>query len=121
VPEIFVLTWVRSVSALLPFGVLVALGLASWVVLFLALATMNLASGRVLGSWLRWIVLASVVLVAIVGSLILVQLLDRSGAQEAIITASVVTAKTSPDGGSADAFVIHEGLKVEIGDAVEIG
>jgi len=118
VPEIFLITWMRSVSALLPFGVLVALGLASWIVVFLALAAMNVVSGRALGAWLRWTVLASLVLLAIVGSLILVQMLERSGGEEAIVIASVVTAKTSPDAGSADAFVIHEGLKVEIGDGV---
>lgn len=118
VPEIFLLTWMKSVAALLPFGVLVALGLASWIVVFLALAAMNVVSGRVLGSWIRWTVLGSLVLLAIIGALILVQVLERSGDEEAIVIARVVTAKTSPDGGSADAFVIHEGLKVEIGDAV---
>jgi len=31
---------------------------------------------------------------------------------------SVVTAKTSPDAQSLDAFVAHEGLKVKLSDAV---
>ena len=118
VPEIFLLAWMKSAAALLPFGVLVSLGLASWAMTFLALAALNVVPGRVLGSWIRWTVLASLVSLAIVGSLVLVQMLDRSADEEAIIIATVVTAKTSPDAGSADAFVIHEGLKVEIGDGV---
>jgi tetratricopeptide (TPR) repeat protein len=118
VPEIFFITWLRALGALLPFGVLVTLVVTSWIVLFLALAVMNLARGRRIGSWMRWTVLGALVLLVVFGSLVLVQVLDQSGQDDAIVLARVVTAKTSPDEESSDAFVIHEGLKVELGDQV---
>ncbi len=37
---------------------------------------------------------------------------------KAIITAQIVTAKSSPDANSVDAFVIHEGVKVKLTDSV---
>lgn len=118
VPELFIITWLRALGALLPFGILVTMVVASWIVLFLALAVMNLAPGRKLGSWMRWTVLGAFILLVVFGSLVLVQVLQRSGQDDAIVLARVVTAKTSPDQESGDAFVIHEGLKVALGDQV---
>jgi len=103
---------------LLPFGVLVLLVVLSWILLFLALALMNLRPVLTMGSWMRWIVFGALVLLMLVGSLVLIQVLERSGRDEAIVLTKVVTAKTSPDTESTDAFVIHEGLKVELGDQV---
>lgn len=118
VPEIFIITWLRALGALLPFGVLVTLLLVSWVILFLALAVMNVTRGRTIGSWIRWLVLGALVFLVLFGALVLVQMLEQSGHDEAIVLARVVTAKTSPDSESGDAFVIHEGLKVNVGDQV---
>lgn len=118
VPEIFLISWLRALGSLLPFSVLVGLVALSWIVLFLALAVMNLALGLRLVSWMRWTVLGAIILLVLSGSLVLVQALEQSGHDEAIVLAKVATAKTSPDGESADAFVIHEGLKLELGDQV---
>jgi tetratricopeptide (TPR) repeat protein len=118
VPELFLITWLRAIAAFLPFGVLVMLLVLSWILLFLALAVMNVAPGRRIGPWMRWTVLASLLFLVLFGSLVLVQVLEQSGRDDAIVSARVVTAKTSPDEESTDAFVIHEGLKVELGDQV---
>ena len=118
VPEIFLISWLRALGSLLPFGVLVLLVVLSWILLFLALALMNLSPVLTMGSWMRWIVFGALVLLMLVGSLVLIQVLERSGHDEAIVLTKVVTAKTSPDTESTDAFVIHEGLKVELGDQV---
>ena len=118
VPEIFLITWLRTIAAVLPFSVLVLLLTLSWILLFLALAVMNLAPGRRLGSWMRWTVLGSLLFLVLFGSLVLVQVLEQSGHDDAIMLARVTTAKTSPDAESTDAFVIHEGLKVKLGDQV---
>lgn len=118
VPEIFLISWLRALASLLPFSVLVIIVALSWIVFFLALAVMNLAVGITVGSWMRWTVLGAIVLLVLFGSLVLVQVLERSGHDEAIVLAKVVTAKASPDSESADAFVIHEGLKMKLGDQV---
>ncbi|TSA20631.1 hypothetical protein D4R75_07265, partial [bacterium] len=46
------------------------------------------------------------------------QIADSRIRNDAIVTASVSTVKTSPDAQSLDAFVIHEGLKVTLSDSV---
>jgi len=43
---------------------------------------------------------------------------DAGRSDTAIITASIVTAKNSPDAKSSDAFVLHSGVKVQIIDSV---
>lgn len=118
VPEIFIVTWLRALGALLPFRILVTLLLASWVVLFLALAVLNVAGGRKIGSWMRWTVLGAGMLLVLLGGLVLVQMLEQSGHDDAIVLTRVVTVKTSPDPQSSDAFVIHEGLRLTLGDQV---
>jgi SH3-like domain-containing protein len=47
------------------------------------------------------------------------QVADSRAGNDAIVSGGVVTAKTSPDTQSVDAFVVHEGLKVRLSDAVE--
>jgi tetratricopeptide (TPR) repeat protein len=41
---------------------------------------------------------------------------DQRRINEAIVTASITTAKNSPDGNSTDAFVLHAGVKVQMID-----
>ena len=118
VPEIFFIGWLRALAALVPFTVLRALLVLCWILAFLSLAVMNIAAGRRIGTWMRWTVLGSLVLLLVLGGLVLVQVLEQSGHDDAIVSAKVVTAKASPDEASTDAFVIHEGLKVRLGDQV---
>jgi SH3-like domain-containing protein len=58
---------------------------------------------------------ASVVLWA---AMLGIQSFQETSQDKAIITAQVVTAKSSPDANSVDAFVIHEGVKVKLTDSV---
>ena len=46
------------------------------------------------------------------------KLADFTEENEAIVMEPVVTVKNSPDAGSSDAFVLHNGVKVDIVDAV---
>jgi SH3-like domain-containing protein len=50
--------------------------------------------------------------------LMVTQVADSRNRNDAVVTATVATAKTSPDSQSLDAFVIHEGLKVKLSDSV---
>jgi hypothetical protein len=67
---------------------------------------------------LRAASLIGLVLVIPLGILLTTQVLQSQTHNDAIVTAPVVTAKTSPDTQSMDAFVIHEGLKVRLSDSV---
>ena len=47
-----------------------------------------------------------------------IQSFQDTAKDKAVVTAQTVTAKSSPDAKSVDAFVIHEGVKVKLTDAV---
>jgi tetratricopeptide (TPR) repeat protein len=44
--------------------------------------------------------------------------MDANSADEAVVIATIATAKNSPDPQSSDAFVIHAGLKVRVTEAI---
>lgn len=46
------------------------------------------------------------------------KIVDANSTEEAVITATIATAKNSPDAKSSDAFVIHAGSKVRITDSI---
>jgi tetratricopeptide (TPR) repeat protein len=116
-PDLFFIQWLRAISAVLPIQTTVLLFIACWILLFGSLGAFYLFSGASFPG-LRWIALAMGLLLIPVAILLTSQYLDWRSRDSAIVTASVVTAKTSPDSLSVDAFVIHEGLKVGLSDAV---
>jgi tetratricopeptide (TPR) repeat protein len=116
-PELFFIQWLRSVSTVLPIHTTAFLFLACWILLFGSLAVIYLFSSKTITK-LRWVALSTAILLIPLGILLATQYLDWESRNEAIVTASVVTAKTSPDPQSMDAFVIHEGLKVALSDAL---
>jgi tetratricopeptide (TPR) repeat protein len=117
-PELFFVQWLRALSALLPLQTTAWLFSTAWILLFGALAGLFLVSRR---GTLRLLRAASFVWLALaipLGILLTTQVLQSQSHADAIVTVSVVTAKTSPDAQSMDAFVAHEGLKVKLSDAV---
>jgi tetratricopeptide (TPR) repeat protein len=116
-PDLFFIQWLRSISAVLPIQTTALFFVACWILLFGSLAMVYLLSGDSIPG-LRWIALIAGVLLIPVAVLLTSQYLDWRSRDTAIVTAAVVTAKTSPDSQSVDAFVIHEGLKVMLSDAL---
>jgi tetratricopeptide (TPR) repeat protein len=116
-PDLFFVQWLRSISAVLPIQTTALLFLACWILLFGPLTAVYLFSGSTILK-LRWIALSAGILLIPVAILLTTEYLDWRSHDQAIVTASVVTAKTSPDSQSVDVFVIHEGLKVTLGDDV---
>jgi tetratricopeptide (TPR) repeat protein len=116
-PDLFFVQWLRSISAVIPIQTTALLFLVCWILLFGSLTALYLISGSAVLK-LRWITLSAGVLLIPVAILLTTEYLDWRSHDQAIVTASVVTAKTSPDSQSVDAFVIHEGLKVMLGDDV---
>jgi tetratricopeptide (TPR) repeat protein len=118
VPELFLVTWAKSLSGFVPAAVTEATLIGAWIGFFTVLSLLNLAP-RI--SRERALRLAAAVLVAVIivaGGMLALQIVQASDESGAIIVRNVVTAKASPDEQSVDTFVIHEGLKVRIQDAV---
>lgn len=117
-PELFFIQWLRTLSAFLPLHTTVWLFALGWILLFGSLACVYLlVSPNTLRLFRTLIVTALVALIPLT-ALLITQVADSRSRNDAIVTVSIVTAKTSPDAQSVDAFVIHEGLKVKLSDAV---
>lgn len=116
--EFFLKSWVISVAALLKPDVWGMAGLLSF--LFLSAIVISLYATR--GSRFRktGITLSFIMVFFMVVSLTLGTIANRTVNHRnyAIVFAPSITAKSSPDAGGTDLFVIHEGLKVKIIETV---
>jgi tetratricopeptide (TPR) repeat protein len=117
-PDLFLVEWLQAVSALVPLQMTAWLFSACWILLFGALAGLYLSSRPGLLRSLRAASVIGLALVIPLGILLATQVLQSRSHNDAVLTASVVTAKTSPDAQSMDAFVVHEGLEVKLSDSV---
>jgi hypothetical protein len=117
-PELFFIEWLRSFSAIVPLHTTAQLFAACWLLLFAGLSLFYLLTNPALLRFLRGLAIASAVALIPLTIIVVTQVVDSRNRNDAVITNSVVTAKTSPDAQSLDAFVAHEGLKVKLSDAV---
>lgn len=117
-PELFLIQWLRAYASLLSPSTAQVFFLVSWALLFLLLSAAYFLRQPEALRVVRILILVLLCLLVFSGSLIGVNMLLSSSADDAIITANTVTAKSSPDPKSIDAFVIHEGLKVKLYDSV---
>jgi len=118
VPELFLIQWMRRVASVLTPQAALLLFLSGWCVLFLSLALLYALARPPIVRTTRIAALAGLIVVLAGGAILLLQRIQDSSHDEAIVVASVATAKSSPDDRSVDAFVVHEGLKVRMSDAV---
>ncbi len=118
VPELFLLTWMKSMTGIAPFQVTKGILMGAWVALFAVLSILNLAPGTSFERALRISAIVCLIVVVPVGGLYALQRYEAEDRSEAIVMVPVVTAKVSPDEQSLDAFVMHAGLKVQTGDVV---
>jgi SH3-like domain-containing protein len=92
--------------------------LLSWIVLFGSLAAMYLVLRPAMIRVSRMLFFISCAMVLLSAAMLGIQSFQDNAQDKAIIVAQTVTAKSSPDAKAVDAFVIHEGLKVKLADAV---
>lgn len=118
VPDLFLIQWMRIVGSLVSQIVVRGLFLASWVIFFSVLAALALVRSAEMNRILRIALLVFFISTVGWGAMLGIQSLQDTSSDQAIVIAQVVTAKSSPDARSVDAFVIHEGLKIKISDAV---
>lgn len=118
VPELFLVQWMRSVSSLASPETVRIFFIVSWILLFGSLAAMYLFVRRGVLRVFRIVLIVSFIFVVLSGIMLGIQSFQSRGPDQAIVTAQTITAKSSPDEKSVDAFVIHEGLKVKLTDSV---
>ena len=117
-PELFFIEWLRSFSAVVPLHTTARLFAACWLLLFAGLSLFYLLPNLAVLRFLRGLAIASAIALIPLAIVLVSQVIDSRNRTDAVIIAAVVTAKTSPDAQSLDAFVAHEGLKVKLSDAV---
>ena len=118
IPELFFITWYNFLSLILSSNLWAAVSIGSFAS-FLLLMSMYIYSARyrikVIGFWigLLMLLISTLSLTLSVRNKNLV-----TDNKEAIIFSPVINGKSSPDESGTDLFVIHEGTKVTIEDAV---
>jgi hypothetical protein len=118
VPEMFFVQWMHTVGSLISREIVRILFMASWGLIFGSLAMMYLVLQPSILRVARIMFFVSFVSVILWATMIGIQTSQETSQDKAIITAQIVTAKSSPDDHSVDAFVIHEGVKVKLTDLV---
>lgn len=117
-PDLFFVEWLRSFSVVVPLRNTVWLFSIAWALLFGGLAALYLVNRLSALRLARIVALGAFIALIPLTVLIVSQVADSRSREDAIVTAGVVTVKTSPDAQSVDAFVVHEGLKVRLSDGV---
>lgn len=117
-PDLFFVEWLRSLSVVVSLHTTVWLFLVAWALFFGGLVALYLLSGSTGLRLARIVALAAFIALIPLTVLMISQVADSRSHDDAIIISSIVTAKTSPDMQSVDAFVIHEGLKIRLSDSV---
>jgi len=118
VPDMFIIQWMRVVGSLMSPETVRVLFILSWILIFGSLAVMYLVLRSDVLRIARMSFFIAVASVIIWAAMIGIQSFQETSKDKAIITTQIVTAKSSPDTKAVDAFVIHEGVKVKLTDAV---
>jgi hypothetical protein len=118
VPDLFFIQWMRVVGSLLSPDTVKGLFICFWILFFSSLAVLSVVANSSVIRAVRMTMIVSFVFACLWGVLMGIQSLQDTAGNDAIVIEQTVTAKSSPDGKSVDAFVIHEGLKVKMTDAV---
>ncbi len=119
VPDMFLVQWLRAVGTFLNLETTKLIFIISWILFFGSLASIYLIRRLHALRIIRIVMIISFVSIILSAIMLGIQSFQETSKDKAIITAQIVTSKSSPDVKSIDAFVIHEGLKVKIIDTVE--
>jgi tetratricopeptide (TPR) repeat protein len=118
VPDMVLIQWMHAGASMMAPETARVLFVVSWLLLFGSLATMYLLQRPAVLRAVRLVFFVSCACTALCAIMLGIQSFRDTAKDKAIITAQTVTAKSSPDAKAVDAFVIHEGVKVKLTDAV---
>lgn len=119
VPEFFLVSWLRIASEYVPVSRARVFFFAFWALLFASLAVLYLGRSVTVVTWSRLTFFVSLPVALLSGILYFSQTVALQEENAGIIVTPTVTAKSSPDASGTDAFVVHEGLKVEMATTVD--
>lgn len=118
IPELFIKKWSNGFIGIFNADAWAKLTVASFILFFMLLLLYLFSNTIILRKfafWLSILFLASSILTYAFAKH---QFNEMNKVKEAIVFTPTVSIKSSPDQGSVDLFVIHEGLKVKITDQV---
>jgi len=118
-PQFFLFQWWESLLAVFSLTGWVYLAYIFYIILLLSIGFYFFAKKPGFQRYSFFTGLASLVLLVITASLLIIKLNRELNVKSAIIVETSVTVKQAPDPTSNDAFVIHEGLKVREEDHVD--
>ncbi len=118
VPEMFLIQWMRVAGSMISPVWVRILFIISWIVLFGSLAILYVVRHAYILRLTRILFFCALVSVVLWSVMMGIQSFQDTAKDKAVVTAQTITAKSSPDVKSVDAFVIHEGVKVRLTDAV---
>lgn len=118
IPEFVLTTWVRAIRG--------ALSSTAWTVVSLVMLTLSLAMALVFllsqrMSWRKtgfYVMVLAAVLFVVTTLFAISERREIVNSREAIIMNSAVSIKSSPDRAATELFVLHEGTKVFVGEAL---
>lgn len=119
VPELFLKTWWKDLRKQLSLDQWAWISVGSFICLLILAAIVLLSRSS---TWKRisfWVSIAFLSMTILTVILAVQSYHDIHSEEEAIIFTPTVTVKSSPNQGSVDLFVIHEGTKVSITDEID--
>jgi tetratricopeptide (TPR) repeat protein len=119
IPELFYVKWWNSFTQLFSPRTWLSISIALFFFIFLFAIIFIISRNISIRRITLWAGLAVVVLTIISFSISYQTYYQFTNKEEAIIFIPTLTVKSSPNPNSVDLFVIHEGTKVSISDAVE--
>jgi tetratricopeptide (TPR) repeat protein len=117
-PRLFIWQWWEAAKVSFSIASVTWLAYLTYLLVAVGVAVIVLARTYTVRRIGMLAALVSGVLLIVFGTLLVAKVAEANRADEAIVMVALATAKNSPDAKSSDAFVLHNGAKVLITDAV---
>ncbi|MCQ2299632.1 MAG: tetratricopeptide repeat protein [Bacteroidales bacterium] len=118
-PQFFVVRWWNGLTGLLGANAWLIIAILSVLLFAVACAIFVLSRSYNTRKTFFIVSLAALLLAILCSALFASALSQRNGDNHAIVTAPMAEVMSSPDSGSVNKFILHEGTKVTITDNVE--
>lgn len=117
-PRLFIIDWWNSIIDLFPSSMWAAIGIGGlWVAICFGALFMSARSALV--QKFSFIIIGTTLIVTIVACIGMLQRAEAEHSTEyAIVFSQSIAVKSAPDSQSTELFALHEGVKVEVLDAV---
>jgi len=115
-PKFFLFQWWEGLLALFSFSGWTYIAYAFYILILIAIGFYFLSKKIKFQKYSFFLGVAAIIFFALSVSLLIVKMNKELNIKQGIIVEALVNVKLSPDEHSSDAFIIHEGLKVNLED-----